>query len=61
MERCPKCGRTEPKLTAVIDSASMAQKLLCSQCARATMGPASIGINMGGGFQRKKWWQFWKK
>jgi hypothetical protein len=59
METCPKCGRQEPKLTAVIDSATMSQKLLCTRCARATMRIGSIGVNMDGNV--KKWWQFWKR
>lgn len=60
METCPKCGRQEPKLTAVIDYASGSTKLLCSKCAMATAGPASIGVNVGGTRRGKKWWQFWK-
>ena len=61
LETCPKCGRKEPKLTAVVDSASMTQKLLCTQCARATIRPGSVGINMQKQGSATKWWQFWKK
>lgn len=61
MEKCPKCGKLEPMLTVVIDANTMSKKLLCSKCARETMGPAAVGINMGGSFKKKKWWQFWKK
>jgi len=61
LETCPKCGRKEPTLTAVIDSASMTQKLLCSQCARASIRPGSVGINMQNQGSATKWWQFWKK
>lgn len=58
MEKCPRCGRQEPNLIAVIAYPSLTERLLCSQCARATMGPGSSGINMGA--TAKKWWQFWK-
>jgi|GEM_PF-2856569 len=54
LKTCPRCGAKVHQLIRVIDSKTMEKKELCSRCAEETMGPAALGINLPGGFAKKK-------